>query len=201
MIPKVFLFLKWNWKKCAQHHLKEAIYGEHTPYFVGICTLIVYIQPLHIFFQQTFKYRYREWYDVLKDVGGEQTLHLAPRWMRPKIFCTIKKGGSYTEALRMGLMCSTQDSDCDGHSVMLLLIWSKHSFFTFHGITPLTPDHEQNFLPWFWKFHHLKRNQFPGKIICAIIKSLIILRWIVSHQFRYPTLYFSLCLVFTALLF
>lgn len=69
----------------------------------------VHIQLLHIFSQQTFKYGNPEGCDTLKDVGKGKTLHLAPRWMRPKLFCTTKKVGSYTGALRMGVMYSTQD--------------------------------------------------------------------------------------------
>lgn len=65
--------------------------------------------------------------------------------------------------------------DCDGHSVMLLFIWSKHSFFTFHGMTP--------HYTWAWTDLSVlilaissseKKTSFLGKIICAIIKSLII---------------------------
>lgn len=108
----------------------------YTPLFCSnLSILCIYIHFTFFFSELLNTDRYPEGCDALKNVGEGQTFHLAPRWMRPKLFCTTKNGGSFT-LWEWGWLAVPRTVDCDGHSVMPLFIWSKHSFFTFHGMTP-----------------------------------------------------------------
>lgn len=95
-IPKhdpqsIFIFEIELKEMCIASFKGGYIWCTHPLFCRNSSLYFVHIQPLHISFQQTFKYRYPDECDALKGVGEGQTLHLAPRWMRPKLFCTTKK--------------------------------------------------------------------------------------------------------------
>lgn len=106
--PQSIYIFEMELKEMCIASFKGAYIWYTYPLFCSISSILCIYSHFTFFFIKLLNTdRYPEGCDALKDVGEGQTLHLAPRWMRSKLFCTTKKGGSYTGALRMEVMCGT----------------------------------------------------------------------------------------------